>query len=150
MNIKNLLCFLVSILLVVFSNYTYADDLTKEAFVNKGWVRAMPPSQMNTAAYMTITNNSSKEAIITSVSSDIAGAAEIHLTSDTNDIMHMAAVAELHIPAYGKVILKPGGFHIMLINLKKSVKEGGFVPITLHFKDGSSLMVNAQVKQQNE
>src|SRR5258708_6157335 len=115
-----------------FFNYVYSDDLTKGIFVNNAWVRAMPPSQTNSAAYMIVTNNSSKEVVITSVTSDISGAAEIHQMSDTNDIMHMAVIADLHIPAGGKVGLKPGGFHIMLINLKKPVKEGDIVPVTLH------------------
>ena len=80
----------------------------------------MPPSQTTTAAYMTITNNSSKEAVLVSASSDIAGAVEIHQMSDMNGMMKMAMVSNMHVPALGKVILQPGGFHIMLINLKKA------------------------------
>jgi copper(I)-binding protein len=96
---------------------------------------------------MTITNNSSKEIIITSVSSGMAGATEIHQMSETNDIMHMAPVSNLHIPIQGDVKLKPGGLHIMLINLKKPVKEGDIVPIRLQFQDGSFIAVHTEVKK---
>jgi len=147
---KNLLCSLIVAFLMHFFNSAYAEDLTKEISVSNAWVRAMPPSATNSAAYMIITNNSSKEVVISSVSSDIAGATEIHQMSDTNDIMHMAPIADLHIPAYGKVRLKSGGFHIMLINLKKPTKEGDIVPVTLHFKDGNRVEIDAQVKQQQE
>ena len=58
----------------------------------------------------------------------------------------MAMIANLSIPAKGKVTLQPGGFHIMLINLKKPVNKGDIVPITLHFQDGSVIVVNAQAK----
>jgi copper(I)-binding protein len=150
MKTRNLLYSLIFILRVVSLKSAYADDSTKDIFVNNAWVRAMPPSVTNSAAYMTINNNSSVEVVITSVSSDIAGASEIHQMSDTNDIMRMAPIADLHIPANGKVKLKPGGFHIMLIDLKKSLKEGDVVPVTLHFKDGNSITVNAQVKQDQE
>ena len=95
---------------------------------------------------MLITNNSSKEAVLVSASSDIAGAIEIHQMSDTNGMMNMAMVGQIHIPARSKVTLSPGGFHIMLINLKKSLNKGDLVPITLHFQDGSVIVVNAEVK----
>ena len=83
-----------------------------------------------------------------SASSDIAGATEIHQMSDMNGMMHMAMVSNLHIPAQGKMTFQPGGFHIMLINLKKQVNKDDIVPITLHFQDGSKIVVNAQAKAQ--
>ena len=148
MEIKNLLCFMVAIIAVFFLNYAHADDLNKNIFVSDVWVQAMPPSQTNTAAYMVITNNSPKEAIIVSASSDIAGATEIHQMSDMDGMMNMAMVANLHVPAQSKLTLHPGGFHIMLINLKKPVNKGDIVPVTLHFQDGSAIIVKAIVRGQ--
>ncbi len=128
--------------------YAYADDLSKGILVSDAWVQAMPPSQTTTAAYMTITNNSTREAVLVSASSDIAGAVEIHQMGEMNGMMDMAMVSNIHIPAWAKVTLQPGGFHIMLINLKKSVNKGDIIPITLHFQDGSAVIVSAQAKLQ--
>ena len=147
MNIKNLLCFII-VATAFLLTLAHADDLSKNIFVSNAWVQAMPPSQMVSAAYMTISNNSSKELIIVSASSDIAGTAEIHQMSEMNGMMKMAKVQNLHVPAQGKVSLQPGGFHIMLINLKKPVNKGDIVSITLHFQDGGSIMVNADVRDE--
>jgi periplasmic copper chaperone A len=146
MKIKNLLCSTVFIIAVFFLTYAQADDLSKNIFVSNAWVQAMPPSQTSSAAYMIIANNSHNEVVLVSASSDIAGVTEIHQMSDRNGMMHMAMVPNVHIPAQGKVTLKPDGFHIMLIDLKKPVNKGDVVPITLHFQDGGSIIVNAQVK----
>jgi len=148
MKIKGLICSLVLTMSAFLIANTHADDLSKYIFVSDAWVQAMPPSQTSSAAYMTITNNSSKEAVLISASSDIAGAVEIHQMSEMSGMMNMAMVSNIRIPALGKVALKPGGFHIMLINLKKPVNKGEIVPITLHFQDGSSIMVNADVRAQ--
>jgi len=146
MKINALLYSVIAAVVILGVTYALADDLSKDIFVSDAWVQAGPPSQNNSAAYLTITNNSSKEAILVSAASDIAGAVEIHQMSDTNGMMNMAMVSNVHIPAMGKITLQPGGFHIMLINLKKPVNKRDIIPITLHFQDGSSIMVNAVVK----
>jgi len=146
MKIRDLFFSIVAFGVFSFMSCVYADSLGKDIFVSDAWVQAGPPSQNNSAAYLTITNNSSKEAILVSAASDIAGAVEIHQMSDTNGMMNMAMVSNVHIPAMGKITLQPGGFHIMLINLKKPVNKRDIIPITLHFQDGSSIMVNAVVK----
>jgi len=148
MKIKNLLCSIVALTVAFFLTYAHAGDLSKDIFISNAWVQAMPPSQTNTAVYMVITNNSPKEAVIVSASSDIAGATEIHQMSEMNGMMNMAMAADLHIPAQGKLTLQPGGFHIMLIDLKKPINKGDTVPVTLHFQDGSSMIVKANVRGQ--
>lgn len=148
MKLKSFFYFTVLVVTAFFMVNSYADDVSKDIFVSNAWVQAMPPSQKTTAAYMVITNNSPKEIILTSASSDIAGATEIHQMSDMNGMMNMAMVSNVRIPALGRVVLKPGGFHIMLINLKKPVNKGDIVPITLHFQDGGSIMVMGNVRDQ--
>ena len=124
----------------------HAEELSKGIFVSDAWVQAIPPSQESTAAYMVMTNNTKKEAVLVSAESDIATSTEIHQMSDKNGIMHMAMVSVVPIPAHGKVSLQPGGFHLMLIKLKKIVKRGDQVLLTLHFQDASTVTVNAKVK----
>lgn len=136
MKIRNLLLLVFLSIGFLYLTHAYADELTKEIFVSNAWVQAMPPSQKTSAAYMTIKNNSAREVVLVSASSDVAGAVEIHQMSDMGGMMNMAMVSNIHVPALGSVILRPGGFHIMLINLKKAVNKGDIVPITLHFQDG--------------
>ena len=149
MNVK----FLFGIIMASIGTFvvTAADagDLSKDIFISKAWVQAMPPSQTTTAAYFTVINNSQKEAVLVSASSDIAATAEIHQMSDMKGMMNMAMVSNIHVPAMGKISLQPGGYHIMLINLKKPVKKGDMVALTLHFQDGTSIIVNAEVKMQD-
>jgi len=148
MEIKNLIFLTIVASIVLLSVCAHAQDASKELSVSDAWVQAMPPAQTTSAAYMTITNNSQAGAVLVAASSDIAGAVEIHRMSDTDGMMKMAMADSVAVPAQDKLILKPGGFHIMLINLKKALNKGDIVPITLHFQDGSSIIVKAEVKGQ--
>jgi len=131
-----------------FLTYAQADEQAKSITITNAWVRLLPPSATTTAAYMTISNSSSSAAVVISAASDVAGATEIHQMSDMNGMMKMSMSGDLTIPASGKTVLQPGGFHMMLINLKKPLHQGDNVAITLNFKDKSSLMVNAVVQAQ--
>jgi len=148
MKIRDLFFSIVAFGVFSFMSCVYADSLGKDIFVSDAWVQAMPTSATNSAAYMVIVNNSPKEISLVSASSDIAGSTEIHQMSDMDGMMNMAMVGQVHIPAQGKVALQPGGFHVMLIDLKKPLHKGDIVPITLRFQDGSTIIVSAQVKSQ--
>lgn len=148
MKINALLYSVIAAVVILGVTYALADDLSKDIFVSDAWVQAMPTSATNSAAYMVIVNNSPKEISLVSASSDIAGSTEIHQMSDMDGMMNMAMVGQVHIPAQGKVALQPGGFHVMLIDLKKPLHKGDIVPITLRFQDGSTIIVSAQVKSQ--
>ena len=73
-----------------------------------------------------------------SAASPVAGVTEIHEMKMEGDVMKMAAVPGLELPAGKAVELKPGGYHVMLMNLKQTVKDGDTVPLTLTIegKDG--------------
>ncbi|MDE2027651.1 MAG: copper chaperone PCu(A)C [Candidatus Omnitrophica bacterium] len=143
---RKLLC-LTGVFALLASSAAYAAAAGKIS-VTDAWVQAMPPSSSISAAYMTITNNSSQNVVLSSASCDIAGAAEIHQMKDDGGMMRMSMVASLTIPPQGKVTLKPGGYHLMLIDLKKPVNNGDVVPISLHFKDGETIKVNAHARNQ--
>jgi hypothetical protein len=97
--------------------------------VKDPWVRATVPHQTATGAFMKL--ESAQDARLLSASSPAAGVVEIHEMKMENDIMKMRAVPSVAIPAGKGVELKPGGYHVMLMNLKAQVKEGDIVPITL-------------------
>jgi len=101
--------------------------------VDGAWVRGTVSMQKATGAFMRLTP--SAEARLVSVSSPAAGAAEIHEMSMENDVMKMRQVDGLDLKANRSTDLKPGGFHIMLMDLKAPLKGGDMVPMTLTFED---------------
>lgn len=105
--------------------------------VAESWVRATVPAQKATGAFMQL--KSDADARLVSVASPVAGVVEIHEMVMDKDVMKMNPVSGLDLPAGQAVELKPGGYHVMLMDLKAQVKEGDQVPLTLVIqnKDGS-------------
>lgn len=97
------------------------------------WVRGTVPAQKATGAFMQL--KSAKDAALVGVTSPIAGIVEIHQMKMEGAVMRMGAVPRLELPA-GKVVdLKPGGYHVMLMDLKQPIGSGTTVPLTLRFED---------------
>lgn len=93
------------------------------------WVRATVPQQKATGAFMQIT--APKAMRLLEVRSSVAGVAEIHEMSMADNMMRMRQVKEIALPAGKAVELKPGGYHVMLLDLKGQVKAGDKIPLTL-------------------
>lgn len=106
------------------------------------WVRATVPQQKATGAFMQLT--AQNDARLVDVKSPVAGIAEVHEMSMDGQVMKMRRLhAGLELPAGKAVELKPGGYHIMLMALKRQLQEGESVPLTLVLedKDGKRLIV---------
>ena len=116
--------------------------------VEQAWVRATVPQQKATGAFMQLT--AQQDARLVEARSPVAGVVEVHEMTNANNVMKMRAVAALDLPAGKTVALKPGGYHIMLMELKAPVKEGTSVPITLvvEGKDGKREKVEVKAKVQ--
>lgn len=97
--------------------------------VKDAWVRATVQQQKTTGAFMQL--NAKQDARLVEVRAPIANTVEIHQMSMENNVMRMRAVAGIDLPAGKSIELKPGGYHIMLINLKQQIKDGDLVPVTL-------------------
>ena len=112
--------------------------------ITGGWVRSSVAGQKGSGAFMKIT---AKESVrLTAVSSPVAGVAEVHEMKMDGDVMKMRAVPVLELPAGSTVELKPGGYHLMLMDLKQSLTVGSTVPVTLMFKDGKGAERRVEVK----
>jgi copper(I)-binding protein len=111
--------------------------------VDGAWARATVPSQSATGAFMRLTAD--KDVVLTGVSSPVARVVEVHEMSMDKDIMRMRAVDQLPLKAGHTNELKSGGLHIMMMGLKKQIKVGEVVPLTLSFKaaDGRVSTVEA-------
>lgn len=111
--------------------------------VKDPWVRSTVPRQKATAAYMEIT--AGRASRLLEVSSPVAGVAEIHEMRMEKDVMRMRAIAALELSAGQPVTLEPGGYHLMLMDLKVQIKDGDKVPITLVFELRNGSRETAQI-----
>jgi len=103
--------------------------------VQDAWVRATVPGQSGTGAFMRLT--SAKDTALVAVSSALTPATELHEMAMEGDVMKMRAITSLALPAGKTVELKPGGYHVMLMNLTQQVKAGDVVPLTLTFRNAA-------------
>jgi copper(I)-binding protein len=137
-----LLIMLCATLLVSCHQETPAISITDQ------WVRASAEGQDVGAAYMTITSKS--ETSLVKIDSSIAEIVEIHQMSIENGVMKMRMAQELDLKANTPSHLAPGGYHLMLFDLKKPLKAGDEVQFSLHFKDKLNketvVTVNSPVK----
>lgn len=108
-----------------FAAPAYSGDVT----VSDVWARATAPGQKNGSVGLVIT--STKDAKLISVASSAAQSAEIHTMSMDGGVMKMRQLEDLPLPARQAVTLGPGGDHLMLFGLKKPLKEGQEIPLTL-------------------
>gem|GEM_PF-2826531 len=110
------------------------------------WVRLLPTP--TTGAFAEFKNTSNQPLYIIGAQSEIAKKVEIHNHIHEGGVMKMREVKEIEIPANGLLQMKPGSYHIMLINTVRQLKEGEKVSIKVLLKDGSSLTSDFEVKKQ--
>jgi copper(I)-binding protein len=119
--------------------------------VKQPWVRATVAQQKATGAFMQI--RSPQDARLVEVRSDVAEVAELHEMVMEGNVMKMRAVAGVDLPAGKSVELKPGGYHVMLLELKRQLSAGDSVALTLVIegRDGNrqSVAVQAAVRALN-
>jgi copper(I)-binding protein len=114
--------------------------------IEDAWARATVPGQQATGAFMTLTAPAGARLI--GVNSPAAGVSEIHEMVMQDDVMKMRAIAALELPAGQPVQLKPGGYHLMLMDLKAPLTEGSAVPLTLVLRDAQGAEVRQDLRAQ--
>ena len=113
--------------------------------VKDAWVRTSVPGQKATGAFMKITAKDGAKLV--SAATPAAGVAEVHEMKMDGDIMRMRAVpGGLDLPAGKTVELKPGGYHIMLMDLKAALPKDSSLPLTLTFKDAKGVESKVELK----
>ena len=115
--------------------------------VSGAWVREPVPGRTITAAYAVVENPGTAPVRIVAVSADVAGTAEMHEMTRAGDVMKMAPVKDITVPAGGTVALEPGGLHLMLFELARPLKEGDTVALTFSMSDGRRVKAVAAVKK---
>ncbi len=109
------------------------------------YVRLAPPGAQATAAFMVLRNEADKDTALVKVENPLSKLTELHNHINDGGVMKMRPVKSIEIKAKGEAALKPGGYHVMMIELKAPMKEGDTVPLTLQFADGSTKRVEAKI-----
>jgi len=128
----------------------YAGSAADAIQTDGAFARAVPPGQSNSAAFMTLTNQSDADHALVSAESNAAKAAELHSHTMEEGMMKMRRVEKIDLPAGKTARLEPGGFHLMLIGLERQLSPGEHIDVTLIFEDGSRNTFTAPVKKVQE
>ena len=99
-----------------------------------------------TTAYGVLSDVSGQGDTLTAVEPVNGGTASLHETTSDNGIMRMRSVETLSIPAGGEVALKPGGIHIMLMDVPSGLRKGDTLPLRLRFKRQGDVVINFSVR----
>lgn len=117
--------------LALFNHAAMAQDATLK--VDEPWVRATVPNQHATGAFMRLTSSAAGRLV--AVESDAAKHVEVHEMALQDNVMKMRQVPGIDLPAGQAVDLKPGGYHVMLIDLARQITPGDHIALTLVVED---------------
>ena len=139
--------FLAAFLAVISRQATSQDAAPT---ITHAWVKTTVPGSRVSAAYMSI--KSAKPLKLVKAETPVAGLAEIHNMSMKDGVMEMKAMDVVEIPANKSVEFKPGGLHVMLMNVAKPIKPGDKVPLVLTFEgpDKKPVVVKLDVTAQDK
>lgn len=122
-------------------------SLPVQAHINvlNAQVRLLPPVVPNTSAYFKLVNDTTQPLVLVSGASPVSEKVEIHNHIQENGVMKMVHMSSLTVPAGETLAFQPGGYHLMLFGLKKPLKEGQTVPVTLTTQSGFTIAIEAKV-----
>ena len=147
--------FFLSCAIALFAGLSIAQGAEPIIQVQDAWARQapmMPPmghmhaAGGNGAVYVKLRNTGQVAEVIIGASSDAAESVELHETTMEGNVMRMRPVTKLEVPAGGVLEMKPGGLHIMLINLKHDLHPGERIHLTLTFERGAPMSLEVPVR----
>ncbi|MEY6434196.1 copper chaperone PCu(A)C [Thioalkalicoccus limnaeus] len=121
-------------------------DAAADVAVEDPYVRAVPPGQPNSAAFMVLRNNAGDAHAVVGARSAASKVVELHSHVEERGMMTMRRVESIEVPALGETKLEPGGLHVMLIGLGRDLVPGEDVELTVEFEDGSEQSFTAPVR----
>ncbi|MGB0223544.1 MULTISPECIES: copper chaperone PCu(A)C [unclassified Marinobacterium] len=116
-----------------------------EVEISDARVRAVPPGQKMTGAFMDI-KNSGADLQVVSAESSISKVVELHTHIKDGEVMRMRKIPAIDLPANSTTHLKPGGLHVMFIGLKEPLSIDQTIDLKLNFSDGTSQALEVPVK----
>lgn len=115
--------------------------------VTDAWARATPDGATTAVLYMTLVNKGVADDRLVSVSTPVAGMAQLHMTTSENGVMGMRSVAALDVKPGTPTVLKPGGYHVMLMDLKGPLVAGKSFAVSLTFEKAGRIEATAVVEK---
>jgi copper(I)-binding protein len=129
------LSFLLAGLLLTGGAHASAAD---HVHASHAWIRVLP-GDLPAGAYVTLQNDGDQPVALSGASSTVYADVMLHQSSTAGGMSRMTMVDALQVPAHGKAVLAPAGYHLMLMQANAPVKPGDTVRLTLSFTDGSTL-----------
>ncbi len=136
---------LVAVLLLLPLTAMAQDVTVGDITVEQPWARASAGQAPNGAAFLTLTNSGSAADYLVSASGDVAERVELHEHSMKDGVMQMRPVEKIEVVPGTPTMLKPGGYHVMLIGLKAPLKQDETFPLTLTFENAGAVTVTVTV-----
>lgn len=136
---------IAAVLLPLMSSLAFAQSSSDGIAVSEAWLRATPGGARTGAGFLTISATSHGDRLV-AAKSDVAERVELHNHVHEDGVMKMRRVDAIEIPAGETVTLAPGGYHLMLFNLKQPLKAGEKVHLTLDFEKAGEVPVTANVE----
>jgi periplasmic copper chaperone A len=135
---------IAAIAVLAAASLAAAAGASAQVTVTDPWVRGTVTGQKATGAFMQL--QSPADAALVAASSPVAKIVEIHEMKMEGGMMKMNAVDKVALPAGKPIALKPGGYHVMLMDLVKPLKDGDAVPLQLTFEDKAGKKQTVEVK----
>ena len=139
--------FIYTIILITITSISFAETLNfKGLVIEDFWIKPSIGNHKMTSGYLKIKNTNNRDERLISVVSDFSKKSELHEMAVKNDIMTMKKLDNgLTIRAGSEIHLKPGGYHLMFINLNDQVKIMNNYKVNLIFKNSGSLTIDMPV-----
>jgi len=136
------MCFVLGLLSNVVSS------ANSSIVIRDAWIREAPPNTATLAGYMVLENPSDKSQSLASVSANAFGRVMIHRSEQKNGMAHMTQQKQVIIPANGKVVFAPGGYHLMLMHPGRPLHADDQATVNFVFADKSKLSVIFRVRKE--
>ena len=133
-----------SVLFVAVLGISSSTAMAVDVDVQSVWVRGTVPGQKATGAFMEITSKAG--ATLVGASSPVAGVTEIHEMKMAGGVMQMRSIPRLELPAGQAVKFAPGGYHLMLLDVKQALKAGEIIPLVLNIEGKDKKTESIEVK----
>jgi copper(I)-binding protein len=139
---------LTAALLLVVASAAHAHSFERgDVQVRHPWSRATPPGAKIGVGFMEIRNRGSTPDRLLAITTPAARRVEMHVTRREGDVLKMRQVESFDIPARERLELRPGGGHLMLVDLVQPLKKGERVPMTLRFERAGELELELEVQE---
>jgi copper(I)-binding protein len=129
----------------LFSSLLFSFSVQAQIQIEQSWARATAPGAKVAGGYMVIRNAGAAGDKLVSASSPAAAKVELHVHVNEGGVMKMREVPAYDVPAKGSFELKPGGAHLMFLDIKRPFKEGEKLPVKLKFEKAGEVSAEFQV-----